>query len=263
MREKSERPFNLFLNLRKTTALPLSQIVDETSPVVANENEDGEFSSLLSCRMENYKKEKKNRRTRMAEVLYTPQAGNKRLSDKLREPQSQDNVLEGMTIPIVVEETKNSYLGQYFNKSNPKNRLLQYKKIAISSRAFGGGSLDKTTDTLVNKKTMKRAAKHGTSKNLPMYSKEVLEDERKGYLTIKVTDNGCGITEAEKAKLFKPFAQANKSVQGKYGGTGMGLWISSKLAEAMGSTLSCESHINSGTTFTLKIPTKSQKSKKV
>ena len=68
---------------------------------------------------------------------------------------------------------------------------------------------------------------------------------------ITVTDNGCGIPEAVRAKLFDPFF-TTKPV-GK--GTGLGLSISYQIiAETHSGQLSCESTPGEGTTFTIQIP---------
>lgn len=53
-------------------------------------------------------------------------------------------------------------------------------------------------------------------------------------LSFKVTDTGRGISAAEGEKLFTPFAQADPSMTRKYGGTGLGLALSKKLAKALG-----------------------------
>ncbi len=89
------------------------------------------------------------------------------------------------------------------------------------------------------------------------------DDAIYGTLTIKVQDTGCGITDEEKSKLFQPFTQANKLIHSKYGGTGMGLWISSKLITSMGGKIDCQSTIGKGTTFIVSLPTQIKDSHKV
>jgi signal transduction histidine kinase len=72
-------------------------------------------------------------------------------------------------------------------------------------------------------------------------------------LTIKISDNGMGMTETVKNKLFDPFF-TTKSV-GK--GTGLGLSISYQIVvEKHGGTLSCYSQPGLGTEFVIEIPFK-------
>lgn len=67
-------------------------------------------------------------------------------------------------------------------------------------------------------------------------------------------DTGIGISQEGVMKLFKPFSQADKSIQTKYGGTGLGLWISNKLVSLMRGKISVVSELNKGTVFVIQIP---------
>jgi len=68
-------------------------------------------------------------------------------------------------------------------------------------------------------------------------------------VTFKVSDTGVGVTSEQKAKIFDAFSQADISITRKYGGTGLGLTISSRFIELMGGELSLESEPGEGTTF--------------
>lgn len=69
------------------------------------------------------------------------------------------------------------------------------------------------------------------------------------YISIKVRDSGCGLTEVEQKKLFQRFAQAGKRTHIKYGGTGLGLYISRQLCEMHGGRIGLRSAPMSGSTF--------------
>jgi CheY-like chemotaxis protein/anti-sigma regulatory factor (Ser/Thr protein kinase) len=76
----------------------------------------------------------------------------------------------------------------------------------------------------------------------------------RALLHFSVTDTGIGIDSAALKKLFQPFTQADTSMSRRYGGTGLGLVISLRLAQAMSGTLHVQSQVNKGTTFRLALP---------
>jgi len=65
-----------------------------------------------------------------------------------------------------------------------------------------------------------------------------------------VSDTGCGMSELQKATLFEPFSQADCSSTRKFGGSGLGLALSRKLARALGGDIVLEgSEEGQGSTF--------------
>ena len=65
----------------------------------------------------------------------------------------------------------------------------------------------------------------------------------------EVQDSGIGVTSEQKSKIFDAFSQADTSITRKYGGTGLGLTISSRFVELMGGQLDLHSEPGQGTTF--------------
>ena len=74
-------------------------------------------------------------------------------------------------------------------------------------------------------------------------------------IKITVTDKGIGISEEDQARLFDAFEQADNSSSRAYGGTGLGLTISRKLARLMGGDLTVSSRLGDGARFTLSFET--------
>ena len=74
--------------------------------------------------------------------------------------------------------------------------------------------------------------------------------------TISVGDSGIGIKKEKQGLIFKEFTQAEKEIEKKYGGYGLGLTISKKLAKLLEGTLSLKSEEGKGSTFILSIPLK-------
>ena len=68
-------------------------------------------------------------------------------------------------------------------------------------------------------------------------------------LHFQVIDTGIGIPEEKQATIFEAFAQADGSLTRKYGGTGLGLTISSRLVEMMGGRIWVDSQPGRGSTF--------------
>jgi signal transduction histidine kinase/CheY-like chemotaxis protein len=69
-----------------------------------------------------------------------------------------------------------------------------------------------------------------------------------------VRDTGIGIAPADHERIFQEFAQVEHPIQRQVKGTGLGLPLSRKLAALLGATLSVESEIGKGSTFTLTLP---------
>eukprot|EP01114_Cavostelium_apophysatum_P015452 TRINITY_DN4203_c1_g2_i1.p1 TRINITY_DN4203_c1_g2~~TRINITY_DN4203_c1_g2_i1.p1 ORF type:complete len:533 (+),score=125.93 TRINITY_DN4203_c1_g2_i1:164-1600(+) len=64
-----------------------------------------------------------------------------------------------------------------------------------------------------------------------------------------VKDSGIGIAEESKTRILQPFSQADSSVTRRFGGSGLGLSISKRLAELMGGSMGFESVEGQGSTF--------------
>ncbi|MFC7535385.1 sensor histidine kinase [Actinoplanes sp. GCM10030250] len=73
-------------------------------------------------------------------------------------------------------------------------------------------------------------------------------------LTIAVRDTGIGISADDLPKVFDRFWRADTSRTRATGGSGLGLPIARRLAEAHGGTLTTQSHPGEGTTMTLRLP---------
>ncbi|MDQ7042540.1 MAG: ATP-binding protein, partial [Sulfurimonas sp.] len=73
-------------------------------------------------------------------------------------------------------------------------------------------------------------------------------------LHISVTDEGIGISKEYQKTIFESFTQADVSTTRKYGGTGLGLTISTSLVQLMGGTLEVKSKLNHGSTFYFSLP---------
>lgn len=78
--------------------------------------------------------------------------------------------------------------------------------------------------------------------------------QKKVMLTCAVSDTGIGIPSANLEEIFESFAQLQAFNVTPHGGVGLGLAISQRLAVRMGGSITVESNVNEGSTFTVQIP---------
>jgi len=79
---------------------------------------------------------------------------------------------------------------------------------------------------------------------------ELVKVEGAPVLKLQVVDTGIGISEEKLEEIFKPFMQADSSTTRLYGGTGLGLTISRRIAQSLGGSLSVTSAPGEGSVFT-------------
>ena len=86
-----------------------------------------------------------------------------------------------------------------------------------------------------------------------------LETKGQNNLVAVVKDTGIGMNEAQLANLFEAYTQADKSISGRFGGTGLGMNITKQLIELMGGKITAKSEIGSGTVIALTLPIKAER----
>jgi signal transduction histidine kinase/CheY-like chemotaxis protein/HPt (histidine-containing phosphotransfer) domain-containing protein len=74
-----------------------------------------------------------------------------------------------------------------------------------------------------------------------------------GIMRFAVIDSGIGMTGEQASRLFRPFVQADPSVERRFGGTGLGLTIARSLARLLGGDIDVASEPGKGSTFTAEI----------
>lgn len=80
------------------------------------------------------------------------------------------------------------------------------------------------------------------------------EDAAAGWIVMRVADDGMGIAPEELDQIFELYKQAGQSANRRYRGTGLGLAVVRDLTELHGGTVTVESRVKEGSSFTVRIP---------
>jgi len=123
-----------------------------------------------------------------------------------------------------------------------QNQLIVYEHKGISAQVFLDQNLLK--NCIIN--LISNAIKYSGENTMIQFNSTLNDKE----LIIEVKDNGIGIPTADQSNLFEPFFRAHNT--GDIPGTGLGLNIVKRYVGLMNGTVSCQSHQNIGTTFSLR-----------
>lgn len=83
---------------------------------------------------------------------------------------------------------------------------------------------------------------------------QVFVHATKNYISLKVADNGMGVSKENLPRLFDRFYRVDATGSRKYGGTGLGLSIAKELTELQGGTITASSSLGKGTEFVVTLP---------
>ncbi len=160
----------------------------------------------------------------------------------------ESNKVEIENIVFATEEEFDSAIETYAVGAAEKNIDLNYYLDPTISKNLKGDPT-KIKEVLIN--LMSNAIKftsYGGTINVEI--KKLLDEESgQDVLRFSVQDNGIGMTKEQQSRIFTAFSQADISVTRKYGGTGLGLTLSSQFVELMGGQLEVDSTKDHGTTF--------------
>src|SRR5210317_979761 len=154
--------------------------------------------------------------------------------------------LDMESVDFQLEDTLDNISTLVGIKTQEKGLELLFKTDPSVPRALVGDPL-RLGQILIN--LSNNAVKFTDTGEIVVSTELVKKDGAQVTLEFSVQDTGIGMTEKQAAKLFQPFAQADSSTTRKYGGTGLGLTISKRLAEMMGGEIWVESEQGRGSIF--------------
>jgi len=154
--------------------------------------------------------------------------------------------LDMEAVDFQLEDTLDNIATTVGIKTQEKGLELLFKTDPSVPKALVGDPL-RLGQVLIN--LSNNAVKFTDTGEIVVSAELVKKDKAQVTLKFSVQDSGIGMTAEQAAKLFQPFVQADTSTTRKYGGTGLGLTISKRLAEMMGGEIWVESQPGRGSTF--------------
>ncbi|MCS6808416.1 MAG: ATP-binding protein [Bacteroidota bacterium] len=140
--------------------------------------------------------------------------------------------------------------------------VWQYESLAAEKHirlVYSVDAAEHTTQALVDEQAVMQVVENLVS-NAVKYSPQGKRIEVRvragsaGYVRIEVQDEGPGLTEEDKKRLFGKFARLSARPTGGEHSTGLGLSIVKRMVEAMGGRVWCESEYSHGATFVVELP---------
>jgi len=101
---------------------------------------------------------------------------------------------------------------------------------------------------------LSNAVKYTNQGRIDLRASLINREEERVQIEFVVEDTGIGIPAAEQSRLFEAFTQVNGSMTRQFGGLGLGLAISKRMADLMDATITVESEQNKGSKFTFTVP---------
>ena len=154
--------------------------------------------------------------------------------------------LDMESVDFQLEDTLDNISTLVGIKTQEKGLELLFKTDPSVPRALVGDPL-RLGQILIN--LSNNSVKFTDAGEIVVSTELIKKDNAQVTLKFSVQDTGIGMTAEQAAKLFQPFMQADSSTTRKYGGTGLGLTISKRLAEMMGGEIWVESEQGRGSTF--------------
>jgi signal transduction histidine kinase/DNA-binding response OmpR family regulator len=151
-------------------------------------------------------------------------------------------------VPSSVREVVNSVRNLYAGNASSKGLLL---RCSVDPWIGAAHVFDPLRLRQILGNFVSNAIKFTAAGEVEIRVTSLGRDEAAESLLFAVRDTGIGMSGEVQRRLFEPFMQADSGTAREYGGTGLGLTISKRLAEMMGGTVAVGSDANGGTTVTL------------
>lgn len=133
--------------------------------------------------------------------------------------------------------------------------LAQKKRIDISLTA--PEKLDITGDRIYLSRMIENLISNALKFSPADKTIQVVLNDGPDFCVLAVTDQGPGLSDEDQVKLYQQFQKLSARPTGGESSTGLGLSIVKRLIDRMGGSIECQSELEKGSTFTLRIPKES------
>ncbi len=216
----------------------------------------------------------------MSHEIRTPLSSILGYSERIRFDKARDKQQQNEMLDIILQN--GNHLLSLINDILDLSKV-EANKLTIEKRAFSVITVTEHVKRLLNEKAMDKGIKLITNYEMPLPEKIINDPTRtkqiilnlasnairftdngkveitisynqdSDLLYIEVSDSGIGMSKEQQKNLFNPFSQADATITRRYGGTGLGLTISRRLAQLMNGDISVESIKDLGSRFTCSI----------
>lgn len=168
-----------------------------------------------------------------------------------------------ITVQSLVERNGNTLSVEYLGEpGSMQSDMLRVRQILVNVLSNAAKFTNQGTITIsVERQQMSHAplatatSQNGANGGCSGCDAASLDLDRE-CICFRISDTGIGMSPEQVTQLFQPFTQADVSTTRKYGGTGLGLSITWRFCQLMGGSISVESALNQGSTFTIVLPTR-------
>ena len=193
---------------------------------------------------------------RMARISSTISSNVERLSRLVTNLERLTRLTETLDVPSQ-QETDLQSLGHEVAQQLEEMAAPRGVEIRIDP-ALPALFVDSARLELVLLNLISNAIKYSDPDKPTRYVEVVPADASEGTCAVAIRDNGLGIAEQDKGTIFERFVRAHAHLDSTHGvtGTGLGLAIVAECIHELGGAIECESTLNVGTTFLVRLPLK-------
>ena len=187
---------------------------------------------------------------RLRKVLNTSDRQIERLNKLVEELLDVSRINNGKLLLSPEEVDLTELVSEITQRFNNELQVSQCS-LRIDARAKIVGHWDRLRIEQVVVNLLTNAMKYGPEKPILI---EVRSEADGAMALIRIQDHGIGISKADQDRIFGRFERAVPAAN--FGGLGLGLYIVSQILEAHGGSVTVESELGSGSTFTVRLPTR-------